>query len=68
MAQDRRLNGQNRVAGDPSHNDFWGRESVLEVCVGGACLPEALQRRKMPRVPDTPDVTGAMDADIPCPM
>ena len=58
MAQHRRF------AGDHSHDNFWGRESVLEV--GGTCLPETLQRRKMPRFSDTLDITGAMAADIQC--
>jgi hypothetical protein len=53
MAQGRRFSGQNRVAGDHSHNDFWGRESILEV--GGAYLFETPQQsgvRKMPELKD----------------
>jgi hypothetical protein len=63
IAQGRRFT-QNRVAGNYSHDDFWSRESILEV--GGAYLPEALQGRRLPRIPDTLDVTGAVDADIQC--
>ena len=63
MALGRRI-AQNRVAGDNSHDGFWSRESVLEV--GDACLPEALQRRRIPRVPNTLGVIGAVDADASC--
>jgi hypothetical protein len=57
MAQGRRFTEQNRVAGDYSHNDFWGRKSVLEV--GGAYLFEKPRSgvRKMPRFPDSTDAT-----------
>ena len=48
MAQYRRFGGQDGVAGDYPHNDFWGRGSVLGK--GG----------KMPKFPGA---TGVMDAD-----
>ena len=58
IAQGRRFSRQNRVAGDYSHNDFWGRESALEV--GGAYLFEKPQSgvRKMPRFPDPTNHTS----------
>ena len=73
MAQGRRLSGQTWVAGDHSHDDFCGRESILKV--GGAYLPETPQRRKTPKFPDVtdvpdvtdaPDATEATDADTRC--
>jgi hypothetical protein len=46
------------VAGDHSHDDFWGRESILEV--GGAYLFEKPQSgvRKIPRLPNATDPTN----------
>ena len=70
MAQGRRFSRQNRVAGDHSHDDFWGRESILKV--GGAYLPETPRRRKTPKFPDVTDAldateaTEATDADTRC--
>jgi hypothetical protein len=62
MAQDRKLGardiGRNWVADDHSHDDFWGRELVLEV--DGAYLFEAPQSgvKKIPRFPDATDATS----------
>ena len=61
MAQSRRFDGQNRVAGDYSHDDFWGGESIPEV--GGAYLFETPRSgvRKMPKFPDSIDRTSDDD-------
>jgi hypothetical protein len=46
-----------RVASDYSHNDFWSRESILEV--GGAYLSETPRVRRMPKSLGALDATDA---------
>jgi hypothetical protein len=46
-----------RVAGDYSHDDFWSRESILEV--GGTYLSKTPRIREMPESPGASDATDA---------